>query len=114
MWWRKLGRQTHSGSCAACLFEELLLAEGGSPWEGLHLGLVSNMIVCSQQLWTNNKVCHKLPYEAGRFRHAVLAINVCHNSLANGLASFGCNNKVCHSLDGTLGARESAYDPERT
>lgn len=68
----------------------------------------------ARELCANNKVCHKLPYETGEFRHAVLANNVCHKILANGLASFACNNKVCHSLDGRLGAQGSAYNPKRT
>jgi hypothetical protein len=79
-----------------------------------HSSVTEKLVASMEQkmlLSTDNEVCHKLPYEAGRFQHAVLANNVCHNSLANGLASFACNNKVCHSLDGTLGARKSAYDP---
>lgn len=65
----------------------------------------------TRQVWTNNKVCHKLFYEVDRLRHAVLASNASHKSLANGSASVACNIKVCLSLQGMqghAGTRQSA------
>jgi len=46
--------------------------------------------ISAPQLWTNNKVCHKVPNGSDRIGPAVLAITVCHKSSVNSCLSVVC------------------------